>query len=85
SQNRMNAQADKRAELDLQVSLLSEHEITRLITLVTAMAKKMEIPDADDAEIEELSKDVYPEKVMETMEKVTRKKEQDDKNNRGVY
>src|SRR5687768_971693 len=35
SQNRMNVQADKRADLDLQVSLLTEHEVTRLITLVT--------------------------------------------------
>lgn len=78
SQNRMNAQADKRAELDLQISLLSEHEITRLISLVTAMAKKMDISSAHDAEIEELSKDIYPEKVMETMEKVTREKEREE-------
>ncbi len=77
SQNRMNEQADKRAELDLQVSLLSEHEITRLITLVTAMAKKMNIEEADDAEIAELSKDVYPEKVMETMDRVTKENNQD--------
>src|SRR3954452_15034245 len=69
SQNRMNAQADKRADLDLQVSLLAEHEITRLITLVTAIAKKMDIEDAYNPEIEELSKDVHPEKVLDTMEK----------------
>ena len=31
SQNRMAALADKRADLDLQVSLLAEHEVTRLI------------------------------------------------------
>ena len=62
SQNRMNAQADKRADLDLQVSLLSEHEVTRLITLVTAIAKKMDIEDAYNPEIEELSKDVGPKK-----------------------
>ena len=79
SQNRMAAQSEKRAELDLQVSLLAEHEITRLITLVSAMAKKMGIEDAFDAEIEELSKDVHPEKVMETMDKLT--KEHDDKQN----
>jgi uncharacterized membrane protein len=41
SQNRMAALADKRADLDLQVSdlqvsLLAEHEVTRLISLVTA-------------------------------------------------
>src|SRR5947208_16971551 len=69
SQNRMNIQADKRADLDLQISLLTEHEVTRLISLVTAMAKKMDIEDAHHPEMEELSKDVHPEKVMDTMEK----------------
>lgn len=71
SQNRMNAQADKRAELDLQVRLLTEHEVTRLITMVTAMAKKMEVDNAFDPEIEELSRDVHPEKVMDTMDRFT--------------
>ncbi|KAA3438439.1 DUF1003 domain-containing protein [Rufibacter hautae] len=69
SQNRSNIQADKRADLDLQVSLLAEHEITRLVTLVTAIAKKMDIDEAHDPEINELAKDVQPEKVMDTMEK----------------
>ncbi|MGV3538697.1 MAG: DUF1003 domain-containing protein [Rufibacter sp.] len=68
SQNRMNVQADKRADLDLQVSLLAEHEITRLVTLVTAIAQKLEIEEAQDPEIEELKKNVHPEKVMDTME-----------------
>lgn len=70
SQNRMNIQADKRAELDLQVSLLSEHEITKLVSLVSAMAKKMGIEEADDKELDELAKDVHPEKVMDVMEKI---------------
>src|ERR671916_2207055 len=68
SQNRMSALADKRADLDLQVSLLAEHEITRLITLVTAMAERMGVDQARDPELSELSRDVKPEKVMETME-----------------
>jgi uncharacterized membrane protein len=68
SQNRMAALADKRADLDLQVSLLAEHEITRLIALVTAMAERMGIEQAHDPELSELSRDVRPEKVMETME-----------------
>jgi uncharacterized membrane protein len=68
SQNRMSALADKRADLDLQVSLLAEHEITRLITLVTAMAERMGVDQAHDPELSELSRDVRPEKVMETME-----------------
>jgi len=72
SQNRMNAQADKRADLNLQVNLLAEHEITRLIQLVTAMAKKMDIAEAHDAEIDFLAKDVQPEKVLDTMESYSR-------------
>lgn len=71
SQNRMNLQADKRAELDLQVSLLTEHEVTRAISLLTAIAKKMDIEDADNEEMKELLNDVHPEKVMDTMERVT--------------
>ncbi len=68
SQNRVNALADKRADLDLQVSLLAEHEVTRLICLVTAMAQKMGIEQADDPELTELAQDVAPERVLDEME-----------------
>ena len=68
SQNRMAALEAQRADLDLQVSLLAEHEITRLITLVTAMAAKMDIAEAKHPELLELAKDVIPEAVLQTME-----------------
>ncbi len=67
-QRRMKIQADKSAELDLQVSLLTEHEVTKIMTLVTAIARKMEIQEANNKEIEELSKDIRPENVLDTME-----------------
>jgi uncharacterized membrane protein len=73
SQNRSALQADKRANLDLQVSLLSEHEITRLIILVTAMARKMDIEVAQDPEIPELARDVLPENVLDSIEKHDKK------------
>jgi uncharacterized membrane protein len=75
-QKRINIQADKWAELDLQVSLLTEHEVTRMLNLIMAIAKKMDIGEADDQEIEELSKDIHPEKVLDTMEKASDKSEQ---------
>jgi uncharacterized membrane protein len=68
SQNRMQAQADTRADLDLQVSLLSEHEVTRLISLVTQMARRMGIDDADNPELRELARDVAPEQVLDELE-----------------
>ncbi len=70
-QKRMNIQTDKWAELDLQVSLLTEHEVTRILNLVTDIAKKMEIKGAHDKEFEELSQDIHPEKVLDTMEKAS--------------
>jgi uncharacterized membrane protein len=62
----MAAQAERRAELDLQVSLLAEHEITRLITLVTAIAERMGVDAARDPELAELAQDVAPEQVLDT-------------------
>jgi uncharacterized membrane protein len=68
SQNRMSALADKRADLDLQISLLSEHEITRMLSLVQQMAGKMGIQEAADPELDELARDVHPEKVLDKIE-----------------
>ena len=68
SQNRMQAQADKRADLDLQVSLLAEHEVTQLITLVREMARRMGVEQARDPALDELQQNVRPEQVLETME-----------------
>jgi uncharacterized membrane protein len=68
TQNRITAEADKRADLDLHISLLAEHEITRLIMLVTAMARQMGIRTAEDPELAELAQDVSPENVLNTME-----------------
>src|SRR5215208_5855239 len=53
SQNRMAAAADKRADLDLQISLLAEHEITRLVQLVSAMAARMGIREGESPELHE--------------------------------
>ncbi len=68
SQNRMQAQADKRADLDLQVSLLAEHEVTQLITLVREMARRMGVEQAHDPELDELARDIQPEVVLSHIE-----------------
>jgi uncharacterized membrane protein len=68
SQNSLDAQADKRADLDLQISLLAEHEITRLLHMVKAIAQKLDIEEAKNEEIIELSEDVQPETILERME-----------------
>ncbi len=68
SQNRMAAAADKRADLDLQISLLAEHEITRLATLVSGIADRMGVKTEADAELGEITQDVAPEAVLDELE-----------------
>ena len=67
SQNRMAEQADRRADLDLQVSLLAEHEVTRLITLVKHIAERLDLDIAQHPDLPELEQDVAPEKVLDAL------------------
>jgi uncharacterized membrane protein len=68
TQNRMAAAADRRAELDLQVSLLAEAEITKLVELVSLIAERMQLSTAEQQEIEEMKRRVAPEAVLDAIE-----------------
>jgi uncharacterized membrane protein len=67
SQNRAAAEAERRAELDLQTNLLSEHEITRLLSLTRAIAEHLGVEEARDPSLSELEKHVAPEKVLDRL------------------
>jgi uncharacterized membrane protein len=68
TQNRMAAAADRRAELDVQISLLAEAEITKLVELVSEIAAQMEVPVAEQQDIEEMKQLVQPEAVLDAIE-----------------
>jgi uncharacterized membrane protein len=68
SQNRAAAAADRRADLDLQINLLAEHEVTRLISLTSAIAAHLGVKDLPRAELAELEQDVAPDAVLDTLE-----------------
>jgi uncharacterized membrane protein len=65
SQNRTAAVADKRADLDLQISLLTEHELTKLAHVVVAIADHLGLAAAHDPDLEEIKQDVAPEAVLD--------------------
>ena len=67
SQNRSSALADKRADLDLQINLLSEREATKLLTLLEAVAKRVGVTTDDDPDLEELKKEVNPTEVLDEL------------------
>jgi uncharacterized membrane protein len=70
TQNRMQREADRRADLDLQISLLTEHELTRVIQLVNAIAAKVGA-ETPIPELDELQRDISPEQVLDAIDKAS--------------
>lgn len=71
TQNRMAAAAERRALLDLQVNLLAEHEVTKLIRMVSHIAEHLHVHTENGPEIEELKHDIAPEAVLDEIEQVS--------------
>lgn len=68
AQNRMQYESDRRAELDLQINLLTEYEVTHVLRMVNRIAEKLEIGECDDPELTQLEKAVDPQVVIEEIE-----------------
>jgi uncharacterized membrane protein len=67
SQNRMAAAADRRADLDLHVNLLAEHELTKLAGVIQRIAERLDVP-IDAPELAEIRQDVEPTRVLEALD-----------------
>ena len=73
-QNRMSEKADQRGHLDLQINLLAEKEITKVIQLLQRMSKEMGIEQlVTDRETKELSKDTEVEGARDLKENLARR------------
>jgi len=69
SQNRMIRQADRRAHLDLQVSLLAEQETTLILHVLRRIARQIGVPeDAREAEANKLMNQTDVSAMMRTLE-----------------
>jgi uncharacterized membrane protein len=66
SQNRMQSVADRRADLDLHINLLAEHELSKLASLVVSIADKVGVP-TDDPALIEIERDVDPQDVLDAL------------------
>ena len=55
-QNRMQSKADARAQLDLQINLLAEKEVTKTLQLLRAVAAKFDISEFNaDTDLQEMA------------------------------
>ena len=69
SQNRMTRAADRRAELDLQVDLLAEQELTAMLRMLDAMCRKLQVdPHVPADRLQQLLRETDVNKLASTLE-----------------
>lgn len=68
SQNRASKIAELREELNLQVNLIAEKEITKVMYLVTILLEKEGVDIASDEELREMLRQIRPDKLEEVLE-----------------
>jgi uncharacterized membrane protein len=77
TQNRMAAAADKRADLDVQISLVAEHELTELTRVVRQIADKLGLSDEADKQLQDAQREIAPEAVLDEIENTERNMKND--------
>lgn len=69
SQNRQAEAGDRRADLDVQIDLLAEHEVTRILTLVSAIAERLDVRVPTEENVVELQQDVSPDELLQELDR----------------
>lgn len=68
SQNRQAIQADRRAKVDLQVNLIAEREVTKLLEMVSHIRDHLGIHDDDDQELKDMQESTHVEKIADAVD-----------------
>ena len=64
SQNRLSEETERRADLDLHIGLLTEHELTRVLQMLDAIQHKLGVENHADSELADLEMETRPEDVL---------------------
>lgn len=70
SQNRLSRENERRAELDLHIGLLAEHELTRVLQMLDAIQAKLGIVDHANSDLADLEMETRPEDVLAEIERL---------------
>ncbi len=70
SQNRLSQEAEHRADLDMHIGLLTEHELTRVLQMLDAIQDKLGIENDEDSELADLEMETRPEDVLAEIERL---------------
>ena len=69
SQNRMSHEADRRAELDLQVNLLAEQEDTMILRILRDISRHLGLKGTASRDLEELLKETRLDELSHKLDK----------------
>lgn len=69
SQNRESRISDLREEIDLQVNMIAEKEITKIITLISYLMKHLNVPYEKDPELRRMMEPLDTEEIREELER----------------
>lgn len=70
SQNQMSKETEHRADLDLHIGLLTEHELTRVLQMLDAIQDKMGIENHEESELADLEMETKPEDVLAEIDRL---------------
>jgi uncharacterized membrane protein len=70
SQNRLAQETERRADLDLHIGLLTEHELTRVLQMLDAVQDKLGITDHELSDLADLEMETKPEDVLAEIERL---------------
>jgi len=73
SQNRLGAETERRADLDLHIGLLTEHELTRVLQMLDAIQDKLGIVDHANSDLADLEMETKPEDVLAEIHRLQQK------------
>ena len=73
SQNRSVKETERRADLDMHIGLLTEHELTRVLQMLDAVQAKLGIVDHENSDLADLEMETKPEDVLAEIERLHRR------------
>ena len=73
TQNRLSDEVEHRADLDLHIGLLAEHELTRVLQMLDAIQDKLGVENHTASELADLEMETKPEDVLAEIERLQRR------------
>lgn len=69
SQNRLQREADHRAHLNLQINMMAEMEGTKILQMLHALGRHLNVPGIPDDELAELVRETDPEHLAQSIKR----------------